>query len=225
MTELQLSFDFEQTQVRTMTDTTGTWFVGKDVATALGHQNPERAVRKFVDEDDRRVTELVTLEGNREVKREMTIINEPGVYALIFASQTEGARKFKKWVTHDVLPTIRKQGYYSLLSDEMLFELLVSKQVENPAFLQSIDKPTIRKKAFAINRERREKECNLLFINKESYSDRMAYRKKLRAICGDDLILFREEWDAYLEWEENRDAAKRMLQTMIRLSRTPRSER
>lgn len=111
MNELMLNFEFGENPVRTITKSVDEiWFVGKDVAIALGHTNPERAIRKFVDDEDKGVTVLVTPGGQQEV----TIINEPGVYSLVFASQTENAKQFKRWVTHDVLPSIRKKGYFSL---------------------------------------------------------------------------------------------------------------
>ena len=62
---LSINFTFNESQVRTLSEGEVVWFVAKDVATILGHANPERAIRKYVDEEDRRVTELVTLEGDR----------------------------------------------------------------------------------------------------------------------------------------------------------------
>ena len=84
------------------------WFVAKDVAIALEHANPERAIRLHVNQKDRSVTETVTEAGRRNV----TIINESGLYALIFSSRTEKARAFTSWVTSEVLPTIRRHGAY-----------------------------------------------------------------------------------------------------------------
>ena len=156
MNQLALNFTYSDIQIRTITTALDEiWFVGKDVAVALGHKNPERAIRKFVDEDDRRVTAMVTLEGEREVNREMVFINEPGVYSLIFASQTEGANKFKHWVTHEVLPSIRKQGYYSLMSDEQLMETLL----ERPQFREKLKPQELRRIANRVRlRQVQEKE-------------------------------------------------------------------
>lgn len=89
---LSINFTFNESQVRTLSDGEVVWFVAKDVATILGHANPERAIRKYVDEEDRRVTNSVTLEGERMVNREMTFITEYGVYSLILASHTEEAK-------------------------------------------------------------------------------------------------------------------------------------
>ena len=86
------------------------WFVGKDVATALGYSNPRKAIADHVDSEDKGVTKCDTLGGIQE----LTIINESGVYALIFGCKLESAKRFKHWVTSDVLPSIRKTGSYTM---------------------------------------------------------------------------------------------------------------
>jgi len=129
---LSINFTFNESQVRTLSDGEVVWFVAKDIATILGHANPERAIRKYVDDEDKGVTELVTPGGTQSV----TVITEYGVYSLILASHTEEAKKFKHWVTHEVLPSIRKQGFYSVLPDQELIDLLVKRQSENPTFLR-----------------------------------------------------------------------------------------
>ncbi len=84
------------------------WFVGKDVATALGYSNSRKALQDHVDEEDKGVTKRDTLGG----KQNMTIINESGLYSLILHSKLPSAKKFKHWVTSTVLPSIRKNGGY-----------------------------------------------------------------------------------------------------------------
>lgn len=84
------------------------WFVGRDVAQALGYSNPRKALIDHVDEEDKGVTKCDTLGGAQEV----TIINESGLYSLVLSSKLPGARKFKRWVTSEVLPSIRKHGAY-----------------------------------------------------------------------------------------------------------------
>lgn len=84
------------------------WFVGKDVAEALGYRNPQKALRDHVDDDDK-LTERIVLSGQG---REAILISESGVYALIFGSKLESAKRFKHWVTSEVLPSIRKTGSY-----------------------------------------------------------------------------------------------------------------
>lgn len=110
MNELQVFSNPEFGQVRTLTIEEEPWFVGKDVAVALGYENPQKAVRTHVDGEDKGVTEMDTPGG----KQNIGIINESGLYALIFGSKLESAKRFKHWVTHEVLPAIRKTGTYSI---------------------------------------------------------------------------------------------------------------
>lgn len=110
MNELQIFSNPEFGQVRTLAREGEPWFVGKDVAVALGYENPQKAVRTHVDPDDKGVTEMDTPGGRQNI----TIINESGLYALIFGSKLESAKRFKHWVTHEVLPAIRKTGTYSM---------------------------------------------------------------------------------------------------------------
>lgn len=84
------------------------WLVGKDVALVLGYKNPQEAVRTHVDPDDKGVSEILTPGG----KQNVPIINESGLYSLIFSSKLPNAKKFKHWVTSEVLPAIRKTGQY-----------------------------------------------------------------------------------------------------------------
>lgn len=84
------------------------WFVGKDVAQALGYKRERDAIKDHVDDEDK-LTRQITASGQR---REMTLINESGLYSLVFLSQLESAKKFKRWITSEVLPSIRKTGGY-----------------------------------------------------------------------------------------------------------------
>ena len=97
-------------QIRTCTVDGETYFVGKDVASALGYKNASKAMADHVDDEDKGVTKRYTLGGNQE----MTVINESGLYALILSSKLESARRFKRWVTSEVLPAIRQNGRYEL---------------------------------------------------------------------------------------------------------------
>ena len=89
-------------------------FVGKDVAEILGYSNPRKAIIDHIDEEDKGVTKCDTLGG----KQDLTMINESGLYSLILSSKMPNAKKFKHWVTADVLPAIRKTGMYA--TDELL---------------------------------------------------------------------------------------------------------
>ena len=98
-------FNFHGKEVRTLTIDDEPWFVGKDVADILGYQNGSRDINRHVDEEDRQNYQNGTF-GNRGV----TVINESGLYSLILSSKLPQAREFKRWVTSEVLPAIRKQG-------------------------------------------------------------------------------------------------------------------
>lgn len=86
------------------------WFVGKDVAEKLGYINTRDALKVHVDNEDKGITKCDTLGGNQN----MTIINESGLYSLTFNSKLPGAKRFKRWVTSEVLPSIRKHGTYTV---------------------------------------------------------------------------------------------------------------
>lgn len=102
------NFNFEGNQVRTVIVDDEPMFVANDVANALGYVNGNRDVNRHVEEEDRQNYRNGTLGGNRG----MTVITESGVYSLIFGSKLPSAKRFKRWVTSEVLPTIRKQGMY-----------------------------------------------------------------------------------------------------------------
>lgn len=101
-------FNFGAHAVRVITRNNQPWFVANDICQALGHTNPRKAVADHLDDDEKGVTSSDTLGG----KQQLTIISESGLYALILRSRKPEARKFAKWVTSEVLPTIRKTGSY-----------------------------------------------------------------------------------------------------------------
>lgn len=107
MNELQI-FNYNNNQVRTVQRNGEPWFVGKDVAGILGYSNSRKALADHVDEDDKGVTKCDTLGGTQD----LTVINESGLYSLILSSKLPTAKQFKRWVTSEVLPSIRKTGGY-----------------------------------------------------------------------------------------------------------------
>ena len=109
MNELKVFNNPEFGKGRTVEINGEPWLVGKDVAAALGYENPQRAIRDHVDEEDKGVTEMVTPGG----KQSVPIINESGLYSLVLSSKLPGAKKFRRWVTSEVLPSIRKTGHYT----------------------------------------------------------------------------------------------------------------
>lgn len=117
MNQLQL-FDFESNQVGALSIDGEAYFVGNDVATILGYSNYRNAVANHVDEEDKLRTQI-RYAGQL---RKMTLINQSGLYSLIFSSKMLNAKKFKHWVTSEVLPAIRKHGAY--MTDEKIEEVL-----------------------------------------------------------------------------------------------------
>lgn len=110
MNKLQKFTDEEFGEIRTVTIDGEPYFVGKDVAEALGYAKPTDAVRKRVEDEDRGISKMETPSGFQD----LVVINESGLYALIFGSKLESARKFKHWVTSEVLPSIRQTGKYEM---------------------------------------------------------------------------------------------------------------
>lgn len=111
MNELQVFNNPEFGQIRTVTIENEPWFVGKDVAAALGYSNPRDAIQRHVDDEDKGASRITTPSGTQET----TVINESGLYSLIMSSKLPTAKKFKRWVTSEVLPTLRETGQYSLV--------------------------------------------------------------------------------------------------------------
>lgn len=116
--KLQVFSNKEFGQIRTILIKNEIWFVARDIALALGYVNPKDAVLKHVDEEDRKILQRSQSTTFEVPSRGLTIINESGVYALIFGSKLDSAGRFKHWVTHDVLTTLRKTGSYSMNQQE-----------------------------------------------------------------------------------------------------------
>ena len=110
-------------EVRTVEVNNEVWFVGKDVTDILGYSNGSRDINRHVDEEDRQNYQNGTLESNRG----LTIINESGLYSLVLNSKLESAKRFRRWVTKEVIPTIRKHGGY--LTETKLAEALLNPDV------------------------------------------------------------------------------------------------
>lgn len=125
MNELQIFSSNEFGEIRTIMVENEPYFVGKDIADILGYKNGSRDINTHVDEEDKLKYQIST---SGQI-REQTIINESGLYSLILSSKLPTAKKFKKWVTKEVLPSIRKHGMYA--TDELL---------ENPDLLISVAK-------------------------------------------------------------------------------------
>ena len=129
------TFNFNNQAVRTVTINDNPYFIGKDIAEILGYTNTRDALNKHVDEEDKQIltSQNVTLENMPN--RGLTVINESGLYSLILSSKLEKAKEFKRWVTSEVLPTIRKNGAY--LTDEKAYDITHNPQSLADLLLQA----------------------------------------------------------------------------------------
>jgi anti-repressor protein len=154
MNEVQV-FNFKDSEVRTLLINNEPYFVGKDVASILGYSNPRKALADHVDDEDKGVTKCDTLGGVQE----LTVINESGLYSLVLSSKLPKAKEFKKWVTSEVLPSIRKHGAYmsadtlekALTSPDFLIKLAteLKNEKEKRAELENQNKQMKPKVVFA----------------------------------------------------------------------------
>lgn len=128
MQDLQIFKNNEFGEIRVLEINNEPWFVGKDVAEILGYSNSKDAIKKHVDEEDKQVIQRSQFATLEIPNRGMTIINESGLYSLILSSKLPNAKKFKRWVTNEVLPSIRKHGAY-------MTEDTIEKALTNPDFL------------------------------------------------------------------------------------------
>ena len=125
MDKIEIFKNIEFGLLRTVVIEDEPWFVGKDVAEALGYAKARNAIAAHVDDDDKKDAPI---QGDLGGKQEMTIISESGVYSLVFSSKLPTAKKFKRWVTSEVLPTIRKHGAY--MTDDV-----IKKALQEPDFI------------------------------------------------------------------------------------------
>lgn len=120
MNELQIFNNSEFGEIRTIEREDGIWFVGKDVAAALGYKDTVNALKSHVDTEDKAGWQITTQFGEKET----TIINESGLYSLVLSSKLPGAKQFKRWITSEVIPSIHKHGAY--MTPETLEKVLLS---------------------------------------------------------------------------------------------------
>ncbi|MGG7196666.1 BRO family protein [Clostridium butyricum] len=145
--EIEIFKNEELGNVRILNINGDPWFIASDVAKSLGYKNTSDAIKRHVDDEDKGVVKHDTLGGNQE----MVAINESGMYCLVLGSKKESAKKFKHWVTKEVLPSIRKRGLYikdELLQNQQLLEDTISElQYDNSKLIE--EKTEIEK----LNRE------------------------------------------------------------------------
>lgn len=137
MNELQIFNSEEFGDIRTVQLNNETYFVGKDVTTALGYADTFGALKKHIMDEDKLVCQI----DSAGQKRDVTVINESGLYALIFGSKLESAKRFKHWVTSEVLPAIRKTGSYQKpMTTDQKIQLLAQGNVELTEKIDKVDK-------------------------------------------------------------------------------------
>lgn len=176
MDNLQIFNSEEFGQIRTVTINGEVMFVGKDVADILGYQNGSRDINRHVDEEDRHKAML--FDGNQD--KETIIINESGLYSLILSSKMPNAKKFKHWVTAEVLPTIRKHGLYA--TDNVIDNIL-----NNPDF--GIELLTKLKDERTARVEAERKNAILMHVNKTYTVTEIAKELGLRSATQLNKIL------------------------------------
>lgn len=189
MTNLQLSFNYEQLQIRTVSDAVGIWFALRDVCKILGIKNP-RFVWNRLDDDERGVGKIHTPGGVQE----MQCVNEPGLYEVIIRSNSEKAKPFRRWITHEVLPAIRQKGDYALMSDEQLLKLLKERYKEKPHF--------IREAQIALDEQRAFDKWSIDSRIKDLWGKRFElsygeYTRELVAICNHSISRYNSEMTRY----------------------------
>lgn len=139
MNELQVFKNQEFGSVRTLVINSEPWFVGKDVAEALGYKNTKNALAKHVDSEDKEILRSQNATLENIPNRGVTVVNESGLYSLVLSSKLPSAKKFKRWVTSEVLPALRKTGQYQVkeLSGQ---ELMAKALIEAQSVLAAKDK-------------------------------------------------------------------------------------
>lgn len=130
MNEVQL-FNFENHEVRSLLLNNEPWFVGKDVADVLGYSNVNDALKKHVDKEDKCKRDEIAIRDTIGRNQKPVLINESGLYSLVLSSKLPSAKKFKRWVTSEVLPALRKTGQYQvkeLSGSELMAKALIEAQ-------------------------------------------------------------------------------------------------
>lgn len=176
MTDIQIFQKEEFGQIRTLEINNEPWFVGSDIAKALGYAKPQNALAAHVEEDDKTTALIQGTDSN--YKTQAVVINESGLYSLIISSKLSSAKKFKRWITAEVLPSIRKHGAY--MSNE-----IIEKTLNDPDYL--IQLATIMKQ----EREARlmaEQEAKLARLALEEAAPAIAYQKVVEQSVNSILI-------------------------------------
>ena len=185
-----MTLAFNDTEVRSITADNEIWFALVDVCKILELSNPRRVAQRL-DDDEKRNLKL------RLAGSDPWFVNEPGLYHVILTSKSEKAVPFRRWVTHEVLPSIRKQGFYSLLTKEKLIEVLTDKQREDSTYLDCIDKQAIKRQLLQETREKKVDETRKLWIEHFNDGDTPSFARALKEIWAGDMPMYHKYLDKY----------------------------
>ena len=185
-----ITLAFNETEIRSITTEDEIWFALIDVCKILELSNPRRVAQRL-DDDEKRNLKL------RLAGSDPWFVNEPGLYHVILTSKSEKAVPFRRWVTHEVLPSIRKQGFYSLLTKEKLIEVLTDKQREDSTYLDCIDKQAIKRQLLQETREKKVDETRKLWIEHFNDGDTPSFARALKEIWAGDMPMYHKYLDKY----------------------------
>lgn len=201
MNEIQIFNSPEFGEIRTVIIDNEPWFAGKDVCKSLGYAKPTQAIHNNVDKED---TLRKGLLDSRGIEQETIVINESGLYALIFGSKLDSAKKFKKWVTSEVLPSIRKTGTYG---QPQLPENPMEMLKIHYAALEQVDKKVdkVESRIDELNKKLQDELMNLPLLGVESETIDNALKRRGVEIAGgkesnaykDKNLLRRIYWDLH----------------------------
>lgn len=197
MNDLQIFKNDEFGQVRTLTIDNEPYFVGKDVASILGYSNPQKAIRDHVDEEDKTLNELFTVNGTKGI-----LINESGLYSLILSSKLPNAKKFKRWVTSEILPSIRKTGGYIGTDENMSDEEIMAKALMVAQNTINKKNELLKAKEKELTDTKADLNTKNKFINQIAVSENSLLVREVAKIASKNNISIGEKrlWNKLREW-------------------------
>lgn len=193
MNEVHIFKNPEFGEVRTIAKDNEPWFVGKDVAEILGYERPTKAINDHVDSEDK---DAVPIQDSIGRKQKTPVINESGLYSLILSSKLPRAKKFKRWVTSEVLPQIRKTGGYISVEKGDSDEAIMAKAL-------LIAQNTIAKKDELLKKQSVELESKNKFIMQIAVSQNSLLVRDVAKIASNNNIMIGEKrlWAKLREWD------------------------
>ena len=192
MNDLKVFENAEFGSVRTIEVDGIPYFVGKDIAEILGYSNPQKAIRDHIDEEDKTLNEMFTVNGTMAI-----LINESGLYSLILSSKMPNAKKFKRWVTSEVLPSIRKTGSYQRPMTQI--EIIAQMAQANV----ELEKKVTKVEQIAIESKNKLDDAIDLFTSPTADNWKDETNRKINAICMTNSLNYQVfKGDLYAELEQ-----------------------